>query len=707
MSNEKVKTLNAKAKELERKNPMEALELAKEAYEIAIKENLKTGIAQSLLRIGRCLGLLGSYHEAISHLNKALEISKTLEESVHEVEILIALGNVHVYLSIYDNAIIFYTKALKIAKKDKLIDLEANLLNNIGSTYLDLGELDSASNYLKECLEKCKLTSEPLMEKVCCLNLGEVYFKKKDYDQAREYMLKSLESMRQIQYKIGVTHSLNLLGQIEKEINNYSKAFTLFEEALDMAYEAGNLDEQIDILIKIADIHIIEGQLERGIEKLHNALSITDNVDGNKFLPIIYSKLATSYEKLNIADKTLLYYRKFHDSINSIEEVRREERLRSISFQLELEHSQQETETYRELMRELEISYSQIQVVSEIGQNITSTLSLEKSFNRIYENINKLMKSTVLGIGLYKEEEDCIEFILYKEYGQDMPSSKIYLSSKSSWAVWSFKNKQEILINDVEKEYPKYLEARKASIGKSMSSVIFYPLIVENNLIGVVTVQSDEKNAYGKRELDTMKILASYIAIAINNAQKSKQLEEEIKIKEKTQKELVKLNEKLTRLSDLDGLTNIPNRRCFNKCFEKIWHQSIKDQSPVSLILMDVDKFKEYNDNYGHLKGDVVLKQIAKKIEKVATNYSGIAARYGGDEFVILLSNTNREVGNKIAQEIDLAIKSLAIKNEYSNKANIITVSIGCSTVIPKTGDKLEYLIHQSDEALYLSKRMI
>lgn len=709
MLNNHITELNQKAKSFERKNPKKAMEFAFKALKLAVETGQNMEIAQSYLRIGRSMWLLGNHQEAIKYLNKGLDTAKSAHNQQTEAEILNALGNVHVYLQIYDSGFIYYNRAVKIAREAEFLELEARVLNNMGSTYLKLGELDLAIRYLSEALETSKKAQDEIGERVCQLNLGEVYFKKGDYQHAKQIMLNSLESLRKMNYRIGQLHSFRLLGQIEKAQKEYEAAHLYFARALTIADESGSMDEQVDVLINIADTFLLEKRVEAAVDELTEALKIANLIDGVKFLPTIYSKLAQAYDLLNNFDQALFFYRKYHEMSIKIEAERQDERLRGISFQVQLEQSQQETETYRALMnelekrtKELEQSYAQIQVVSEIGQSITSTLSLEKSFNRIYDHINKLMHSTVLGIGLYNEEEACIKFILNKEYGQDIPKYKIPLDSETSWAVLCFKNRQEIIINDVEKEYPKYLKGIKSSVGRRMASIMFHPLIIDDHIIGVITVQSDRKHAYTKREADTLRILASYVAIAINNAQTSKQLEEEIRLKEKTQLELEKVNKYLKFLSDLDGLTNIPNRRCFDENIELLWDQAIREHTSISLVLIDVDQFKSYNDNYGHLEGDEVLKLVAKAIESVTNQYQGFAARFGGDEFVIILRDMTEVI--PVLHDIDMTIHRLNIEHAYSKKSDRITLSKGFATAAPKAGDKWQELLLQADLSLYENK---
>lgn len=707
-----VEMLMMDAKKLENTNPKDALAIAENAYEIAKTDDNATDMAWSLILMGRCLGLIGKFHEAVKHLNEALEISKTLKSGVCEGEAYNALGNVQSDLKIFDNAINYFSKGLKIAKKEQLENLEADILSNIGTVYSELHNFDTALSYYLKVLEKCKKTGDKFVEAKCTYNTGVVYYEKGNFSKSREYTLKSLEISKEEQDRIGCCYSLHFLAIIERHNKNYKKSYEFFKESLVIATETGDIEGEIDILIDMSELMIEEERFEKGLEYLHESLRLSENIDGNTFIAKIYSHLAKVYKRIGNVAETMYYYEKFHDATNDTISIRREEKLRTISFQLELDESQQETETYRELMKRLENrtselyeSYSKIKVVSEIGQSLTATLDLEKIFNRIYENINKLMDATVLGVGLYNVSENCIEYKLFIEKGKEMPLFKVPLTSTTSFAAWAFNNKQDVLLNDAEKEYSKYSRGIDASVGNKMPSSIFYPLIVEDTAIGVLTVQSENKHAYENNVLDTLKIFVSYIAIAINNAQNSEKLAEEIKLKEITQKKLEYSNEKLVKLSNLDGLTNIPNRRFFDKIFEREWNQAVNSQTSVSILLIDIDYFKEYNDNYGHLEGDKVLQQIAKGIENITMECDDVAARYGGDEFIALLKNTDKAQALEISVKINEHIKHLAIEHSFATINDYVTLSIGVATATPNDDMKGNSLIDKADEALYLAKR--
>ncbi len=172
-----------------------------------------------------------------------------------------------------------------------------------------------------------------------------------------------------------------------------------------------------------------------------------------------------------------------------------------------------------------------------------------------------------------------------------------------------------------------------------------------------------------------------------------------------TEQKLQEANELLNRLSYMDGLTGIGNRRYFNESIQKEWSNACTSISPITLLMFDIDYFKKYNDTYGHLSGDSCLQSIAQAINDLITENPGYTfCRYGGEEFSLILPNTKTDVGIKVAHLIDETIQSLKIPHKSSEIADIVTLSIGIATMVPTTTLSLEMLIKAADSALYLSK---
>ncbi|MBH8566456.1 diguanylate cyclase [Nostoc sp. CENA67] len=164
-------------------------------------------------------------------------------------------------------------------------------------------------------------------------------------------------------------------------------------------------------------------------------------------------------------------------------------------------------------------------------------------------------------------------------------------------------------------------------------------------------------------------------------------------------------NQKLEQLVNLDGLTQVANRRCFNERLQVEWQRLAQEQQPLSLILFDVDKFKSYNDYYGHLGGDDCLIRIAKTVQQTVHRPADLVARYGGEEFSVLLPNTDLPGAIKVAQNIQQAIHNQAIPHAQSDIKNIVTVSLGITCVIPTYDIKPDTLITSADQALYNAKQ--
>jgi diguanylate cyclase (GGDEF)-like protein/PAS domain S-box-containing protein len=157
-------------------------------------------------------------------------------------------------------------------------------------------------------------------------------------------------------------------------------------------------------------------------------------------------------------------------------------------------------------------------------------------------------------------------------------------------------------------------------------------------------------------------------------------------------------------LASTDALTGLANRRRFDQVFNSEWRRGLREQSPLSVLMIDADLFKSYNDAYGHLRGDSCLKQIAEAAQDVAVRPGDLVARFGGEEFAAILPNTDREGALKIAQDICNAIRVRRIPHDR-NPLGIMTVSVGCATVVPALGRHAVNLLELADEALYKAKR--
>lgn len=173
----------------------------------------------------------------------------------------------------------------------------------------------------------------------------------------------------------------------------------------------------------------------------------------------------------------------------------------------------------------------------------------------------------------------------------------------------------------------------------------------------------------------------------------------------KANEKLYHANEELERLSYLDGLTGVMNRRGFEKNYLMEWRRSQRENTPLGVLMIDIDEFKKYNDGYGHLNGDDCLKKVAETLNNTVRRPGDIVARYGGEEFIILLPNTDLEGAHYVASHLVENVRALKIAHLYATHNHMVTISVGISgTELLTKPFSDEILLESADKALYAAK---
>jgi len=160
----------------------------------------------------------------------------------------------------------------------------------------------------------------------------------------------------------------------------------------------------------------------------------------------------------------------------------------------------------------------------------------------------------------------------------------------------------------------------------------------------------------------------------------------------------------LSEMAMRDGLTGIPNRRRHDEHLQQAWQQGLRDHKPVALLFSDIDYFKAFNDRYGHQAGDEALKAVAQVHARFGRRPLDMAARFGGEEFAVVLFDTSRDDALRIAHEIMEAVRGLGIAHDQSSVASVLTTSIGIACVVPDSNRSCADLLLWADRALYAAK---
>ncbi|MDJ0728806.1 MAG: sensor domain-containing diguanylate cyclase [Crocosphaera sp.] len=358
--------------------------------------------------------------------------------------------------------------------------------------------------------------------------------------------------------------------------------------------------------------------------------------------------------------------------------------------------------------------YEEINFLSDISHQLSRCFTFEDLMEVVTKETNKLLKSSQISVKLLNKKGE-LNIFSYSYQEKELKKTQGSIESISGYVLRS--GKAEI-VNNVHKD------SRYISQNSNIKSLICAPLKVQNKTIGVIKVSHHELVKYTSEQLKLFTSLTSQVAIAIQNSQYYDQLIEysqtlEQKVMERTEaleqskkeleasnQALEKAKEKLEYLATVDELTQIYNRRYFNEYLEREWRRLARERKFISLIICDVDYFKLYNDYYHHQAGDQCLYKVAQCLKNLVKRPTDLVARFGGEEFVIILSNTNRLGAEKVAEKLCKAIEALEIPHYYSECSSHVTVSLGIATTIPTSQFSPQKLIKAADKALYEAKNM-
>jgi len=270
-------------------------------------------------------------------------------------------------------------------------------------------------------------------------------------------------------------------------------------------------------------------------------------------------------------------------------------------------------------------------------------------------------------------------------------------------------------LNDIQITLLDRTEALNTSIlhqtsihGKEINDEVIFeknlPLIWGRQWSIIASPSTDFFN--NRRNVLPMAVFISFILFTVYIALYIHYISKRAAIVQKTvedkNQEINEANKQLELLSRSDGLTGIANRRCMDDFFKREWSLAIRNKTSISFVIIDIDFFKLYNDNYGHPQGDDCLRAVAKQLKNTLKRPSDLIARYGGEEFALILPNTIS--ARTIAENCRKSIESLNIPHEHSSVAKVVTISIGICSVIPTVKMSSRELIETADQALYLAK---
>lgn len=223
------------------------------------------------------------------------------------------------------------------------------------------------------------------------------------------------------------------------------------------------------------------------------------------------------------------------------------------------------------------------------------------------------------------------------------------------------------------------------------------PIVFHGRVLGAFNFESAEPAVFSLENVQVLRLLADQVAGVVHLARLNQRLSE-------TTRELAAANRTLQRLSQLDGLTGLANRRHFDETLDLEWRRAVRSRQPVALVLLDIDCFKAYNDAYGHQRGDECLQAVADVLQGGAQRAGDLAARFGGEEFALVLPGLEEEAACQLAERLRAEVEGLALVHQHSSAGPLVSVSAGVTSLVPRSDASAAELVAAADRALYSAK---
>lgn len=466
---------------------------------------------------------------------------------------------------------------------------------------------------------------------------------------------------------------LKLKGMAYAKMNEYDLAAEQFEESYNACAKSDLIYEKCSTMLQWSKLCLLTQKYEKATDLLNQIIVISSS---NKFNTIMREAFYSLYSIYKKKDKTGMALNYLESYIRVDDEMYDYEQSQ-LMVKMNLNNIKRVAEKYKQL-------YKRTELLSTVGQRIISNLDISSIIHIINEEIKKMIDVDYFGIAVYDSDNE--QSAYYFIIDHMLVSKIVKADSENVLGIYCIKNKEDIIIGNVKTDYKKYLNSQPEGFeefedeGKTVSSVIYTPMIINEKVVGFMTVQGEKENLYGKDELNILKILANYTAIAVENAKTYKKIED---------------------IATYDSLTKFLTKMEILKIGDKIYEKHKNSKVKFSVIMMDLDNFKIVNDTYGHIYGDKALSLVAETIYKCirSTDYIG---RFGGDEFLLICFDAGLNDALEIAERIRVAIanKLLILGDDISVK---LTMSFGvyeCAECDNSCTD----VVKRADERLYVAK---
>jgi len=649
-------------------NPDFIKEILDEVLKFSMENNLYKVKAWTCYYLGWYYGDMSEYSNALDTFLIANDTFEIINDKKGLIYACNGLTNIYCQIGQFKLANEWGLKGIYLAEETNENDALIVLLINTGVNYIQMKYFQKS----KDIFNSIKMMNFELTKQqqiACKLSLAEIEINIGDPKVALEY----LDEVSNLDNELSnnTSEAYKLKGMAYFMLNEYDNAHKEYVKCYDFSNKQGYTYEKCSVMIEWSKLSFVIGRQQDAINILKEVVDVSKLGDFQMLLKESYNILYKTYKQLGNTKDALKYLEEYiliDDQIYDYEQ-------NQLMAKMNINHTKREANLYKLL-------YDKTELLSFIGQKIISNLDLNLIINIINKEIYKLIKTDIFGIAIYDGTKDEVAFNFAKGSSDVIEITSFNINDDSSFGAYCLKNKAEIIIGNVEEEYSKYVSRNYVHNDSQFEkSRIYTPLIIKDKVVGLMTVQSYIENAYDKSDLNTLRIIANYSAIAIDNALSYRKIE---------------------KIATYDNMTGFLTRFEIIRLGEIIYEKHRNNDIGFCVIMIDIDNFKSINDSYGHVFGDKALNMVTDTVSKCirTTDYIG---RYGGDEFLLICPGAEQEEAIDVAERIRKTICS----KTYLIGENV-TVNITLSLGVYEFGkNEISFIdgVKMADKYLYNAKK--
>jgi len=714
-----------------RKSTEQSVPFLQQGVDLAIALNSPELISKAYSQKASVFRKKGEFDIAIAALNEALQWSTQVDLAL-QGNTLISLGNTYIAMADYDQAIKSFHDAIGLLKNSGNAELHADAMNGLGVVYYHLDDLDKTVKYFIQALNSLDEKKHQVSMANLSNNIGVLYLNQGKFEESITYLQKTLALWQAMDRKKGIADTYTNfasvyfeMGKTDPFIEYSNLAKALYQELDDQSGIAYTLLNMGDYFSKIDDY-------EQAFQSYQQALEITESLNEIETSIDLLQKTSSMFEKQGDYAQALNFYKQFVRKNNEVHSKENQQKV----LELESKYKSQEQQHQIELLEQKQ-SASEMTRNALIGGVLSLLLVVVILANRFRERMrrNALLRTQ-------RQEAETMERIAYmlnaehelhpvmeailKEAITITPQAQhggILLLNElkkqfEMEAIEGYSEEHLNVIIDQQRLLARYLKDnldsdivihcdlapmttdKDVELTQAAATLVM-PIKLSSQVIGFIVLDNmHDEHAFDHVDIDKLKRFKQHATSAFLNAHYTDKLEREKQQTEQALADLKKARDKLKIIAETDELTRLYNRRAMQVFLESAHNYIITHPNGIySVILCDIDFFKKFNDNYGHECGDKVLAHVGTLLRKTLRK-NDVVARWGGEEFLILLNGASEPQGFDVAEKLRKTIATTPYL--FEQKEVNVTMSFGIARLDGEL--RIEQSIHRADMALYQGK---